>query len=301
MLDSVSLATWDEAPMQNRFCPEAVSRMFQDVKRKPKQSFGGVTMVFGGDFQQILPVIIKGSREDIVSASLQCSTLWPNITILHLTQNMRLRGDPNSVAFAQWLLDVGHGRNNTTAADGSIQLPQHMRCGDDMDALINAIYPGIGNLPLPQDHFLLERTILSSRNDEVADINDTILEKFPGELKVMHGANQLILEEGGEEQAPWPEEYLASIRTSGLPLSELKLKVGVPLMLLWNCPLQKASVMALAWSLLTSGTGYYKFVCSEAINLDPLPSFHESHSSVRSPVIHSNSLDSNSPFTSPSP
>ena len=39
-----------------------------DVTDKP---FGGLTCIFGGDFQQTLPVIVQGSRGQTVSACLQ--------------------------------------------------------------------------------------------------------------------------------------------------------------------------------------------------------------------------------------
>jgi hypothetical protein len=38
--------------------------------------FGGKTVVLGGNFWQILPIVPKGGREDIVSASLLRSHLW---------------------------------------------------------------------------------------------------------------------------------------------------------------------------------------------------------------------------------
>jgi ATP-dependent DNA helicase PIF1 len=38
--------------------------------------FGGKTVILGGDFRQILLVVPKGKREDIVSASLPQSHLW---------------------------------------------------------------------------------------------------------------------------------------------------------------------------------------------------------------------------------
>jgi hypothetical protein len=37
--------------------------------------FGGKTMVLGGDFRQILPVVPKGGRKDIVNAPLLRSHL----------------------------------------------------------------------------------------------------------------------------------------------------------------------------------------------------------------------------------
>jgi len=41
-----------------------------DDEEAPKKIFGGKTVVLGGDFLQILPVVPKGGREDIISASL---------------------------------------------------------------------------------------------------------------------------------------------------------------------------------------------------------------------------------------
>jgi ATP-dependent DNA helicase PIF1 len=66
-------------------------------------------MVFGGDFQQILPVVHNGSRADIINASFQKSYLWDKIDILKLCINMRLAHSAKDNDFAQWLLDVGHG------------------------------------------------------------------------------------------------------------------------------------------------------------------------------------------------
>ena len=89
LIRETSLVIWDEAPMQHRHIMEAVERTFQDV-RDCDRPFGGVSFVFGGDFQQILPVIIKGSRGQTVGACIQRSTLWSSITVLHLRQNMCL-------------------------------------------------------------------------------------------------------------------------------------------------------------------------------------------------------------------
>jgi hypothetical protein len=59
-----------------------------DDAHATKEIFGGKIVVLGGDFQQILLVVPKGGRKDIVSASLPRSHLWQHVTILRLHINM---------------------------------------------------------------------------------------------------------------------------------------------------------------------------------------------------------------------
>ncbi|XP_031099477.1 uncharacterized protein LOC116003677 [Ipomoea triloba] len=75
------LIIWDEAPMMHKHCFEALDRTLRDLLRftdtnAENRTFGGKTVVLGGDFRQILPVIPKGTRQDIVSASINSSYLW---------------------------------------------------------------------------------------------------------------------------------------------------------------------------------------------------------------------------------
>ena len=81
---------------------------------------------------------------------------------------------------------------------------------------------------------ITEWTILCSRNDDVDDINNTILEKFPGEAKVFHGADSIPNNHGNGQEGilMYPVEYLNSINCSGLPLAKLTLKIGCPIMIL---------------------------------------------------------------------
>ena len=80
---------WDEIGAQHRHAVEAVDRTLRDL-RGVDRPFGGMTVVLGGDFLQTLPVVQKGSREDIVDATIQRSRLWDSIQILRLHENMRL-------------------------------------------------------------------------------------------------------------------------------------------------------------------------------------------------------------------
>ena len=132
--------------------------------------------------------------------------------------------------FAKWQLEVGHGKH--TDETGCITLPDHFRCPENTVAsLINTIYPGINQLPIP-DAYFAERTILMSCNNDVDDINEEMLELFPGEERVFMSADSV--KDNGEEELLYSVEHLNSINCSGLPLSKLKLKVGCPVMIFRN-------------------------------------------------------------------
>src|SRR6202023_191045 len=235
LIRNADLVIWDEAPMQHRHIHEAVDRTFQDI-RNSTAPFGGLSIVFGGDFQQILPVIVKGSRPDVVNACMQRSRLWSSVKVLHLTQNMRLNVSLNEEhAFAQWRLDIGHGHH--TAADGTIELPLHFQLPENsLSTLIDNIYPGIDQHPLPDSQYFSSRAILSSRNSDVDEINQDILNRFPGEESTFHSADSLLNNnpDSGQGELMYPVEYLNSINCSGLPLAKLKLKLGCPVMVLHN-------------------------------------------------------------------
>src|SRR6201996_7208468 len=230
------LVIWDEAPMQNRHVHEAVDRTFRDILRCNNKPFGGLSVVFGGDFKQILPVIVKGSRAEIVGACLQRSRLWQDIKFLKLTSNMRLNTDVQAERdFSKWQLEVGHGKHTDDLE--KITLPDHFKCSENSIAsLIQTIYPGINSLPLPPDSYFAERTILTSRNDDVDDINSEMLKMFPGVEKVLMSADSVKNsgDDNEEGMLMYPVEYLNSINCSGLPLAALSLKVGCPVMVLRN-------------------------------------------------------------------
>ena len=57
------LILWDEAPMNNKYCFEVLDNTLQDLRNNFQQPFRGITIVLGGDFRQILPVIPLGTKE----------------------------------------------------------------------------------------------------------------------------------------------------------------------------------------------------------------------------------------------
>ena len=72
VLKQTGIIILDEVPMQHKFVVEALDRTLRDVLDIDKP-FGGITVLFGGDFRQTLPVVPRGSRHQILNASLRNS------------------------------------------------------------------------------------------------------------------------------------------------------------------------------------------------------------------------------------
>lgn len=234
LLRAAKCIIWDEVGAQHRRAIETLDRTLRDI-REDNRPFGGLTTLFGGDYQQTLPVVEKGTREDIVSATFLHSYLWQYTTALHLRQNMRLQNDPEAAEFSRWLLDIGHGRNLNP--QGQILIPEDMLT-DNVNSLIDFIYPGIDLREIPSAEYFLDRLILAPRNHDVYDLNNEILSRMDGEERIYYSADNVISEGDSEaDDMPVPPEFLRSINSSSLPPGELKIKVGCPLILLRNlCP-----------------------------------------------------------------
>ncbi|KAL8167293.1 hypothetical protein V2J09_008792 [Rumex salicifolius] len=89
-----------------------------------KKLFGGITVLLGGDFRQILPVISKERRQDTVQASIDNSPLWHRCQVLTLSQSMRVNELLSDASIGmskqelnEWVLKVGDGEAPATAID----------------------------------------------------------------------------------------------------------------------------------------------------------------------------------------
>jgi hypothetical protein len=74
LIKRTTLILWDETPMAHRNCFEALDKSLRDIlhftnEDSSNKRFGGMTVVIGGDFRQILLVVPKGRREHIVNAN----------------------------------------------------------------------------------------------------------------------------------------------------------------------------------------------------------------------------------------
>ena len=232
VLQQTSLIIWDEVPIQHKHAIEAVNRTLQDLLGK-NSPFGGITVLFGGDFRQTLPVIPHGVRQQLISASIRRSHIWNHVQMYHLHQNMCLEQSPEMQEFATWLLNVGAGEGLDNSE--RITIPHHMQCHNHtLTSLIQDIYPDIA-VGEKDDQYFLDRNILAGTNENVMELNTELLEKFPGEKTVLLGADSVEFDDPGmNNYQPYSVEFLNSLVSSSLPLACLALKVGCPVMLLRN-------------------------------------------------------------------
>nr|XP_043633213.1 ATP-dependent DNA helicase pif1-like [Erigeron canadensis] len=231
LLRHAKLIIWDEASMAKRQAVEAFDRTMQDIigVRLP---FGGKVMVFGGDFRQVLPVIKKGTRAQIVDSSLRMSPLWPGITKLRLSVNMRARTDP---LFSDFLLRVGDGEEDMI--DGNfIRIPDEMTIPYTIESetrskedLISAIFPSI-EMNGTSSEYIISRAILSTKNENVDEINDELISRFSGQERIYYSFD----EAEDDVNNYYPVEFLISLSVAGLPPHRLRLKIGCPVILLRN-------------------------------------------------------------------
>ncbi|KAG5561407.1 hypothetical protein RHGRI_004441 [Rhododendron griersonianum] len=225
-----TLIIWDEVPMQHKHCVEAVDRTLRDIRDSDKP-FGGITIVLGGDFRQILPVVTKGVREQIVNASLRRSFLWKHVHVLTLDLNMRLNhvecGNSN---FADFLMEIG------TNPEEIVKLPSTIHKCQDLNELLSTVYPRLNVASTSTPMFLTERTILSAKNEDVTAINAAALNTFPGDASIYLAADKISEDDEIDRTITnrYPNEYLNSLYPPGLPPFKLELKVGCPVMLLRN-------------------------------------------------------------------
>ncbi|GKA04558.1 uncharacterized protein Tco_0683678 [Tanacetum coccineum] len=177
VMQEVELVIWDEAPMTQN--------------------------VAWGDFRQILPVIPKGKRSDIVQACINSSELWKHCKVFTLTRSMRV---------------------NEYYANGELDTRKQ--------DLINGFWPSVTK----DDAYLKESAILTPRNDDVDAINAYMFDKLEGESITYNSADEICKASTDtlNHQHLYPIEFLNTVNFLGMPPHALKLKKELPIMLLRN-------------------------------------------------------------------
>lgn len=231
MLQQCKLLVWDECTMSHKKAIEALNRTLKDIRSNPSL-MGGMVVLLAGDFRQTLPVITRGTPADEINACLKASTLWVHVKKFCLTKNMRvqLHNDTQSGQYAAALLKIGEGRM-TTDANGMITLNQEFcNAVQNLEDLKNNVYPGL-EYNMRNREWLCERAILAPTNEIVGKINERMMSHVQGDV-VEYLSVDIVMD--SEQVTSYPTEFLNSLELSGVPSHKLRLKVGVPVLLMRN-------------------------------------------------------------------
>ena len=252
ILRRAEIIIWDEAPMSSKHMLHAVNRCLQDIMGNPtdgwgnKLPFGGKLFVFGGDLRQTVGVVEGGNRAAEVENSITRSFLWQNIKTRRLKTNMRVKlnvDDNNRAklsAWAEFLLQVGNGFH--FGVPKSVQ--DHFRHPDVIPVphqilmqsqnpadIIDHVYPDLNASESTAD--IEGSAILTPLNKDVDTLNELAMNRVRTNLKILP-SHDSVVDNGDGASELYSEEFLNRCNASGLPVHALKLKVGVPVMVLRN-------------------------------------------------------------------
>nr|XP_027103341.1 uncharacterized protein LOC113724657 [Coffea arabica]XP_027103351.1 uncharacterized protein LOC113724670 [Coffea arabica] len=228
LIRDAQLIIWNEASMAKQKSIERFDEMMKDVIGCDAL-FGGKTVVFGGDFRQTLPVVTQGYKKDIMNASLVMSPIWQQLTKLKLREICELVPIKISAIFCFELVmtELSNHMNEV-----KIPTPMNVPFIDEassVETLVSMVFPDMeafNNNPSS----IVNRAILMTRNDFVHEINDMLIDKFPGPRKTYLSFDETLDASHQLEN----QDFLNTLTPKGLPPHELKLKENCPVMLIRN-------------------------------------------------------------------
>ncbi|XP_024015922.1 ATP-dependent DNA helicase PIF1-like [Eutrema salsugineum] len=161
-------------------------------------------------------------------------------------------------SFTRWILDIGEGKiNPSDSGESEINIPSDRSihdCENAIKAVVDEVY-GQDFHKKTDPKFFQDRAILSPRNDEVGLINDYMLSQLKGEERTYLSCDSIDpsdreIDTDDASEIPsqsvrsdskndpgnmiYTEEFLNSVKVSGLPNHCLRLRAGTPVMLLMN-------------------------------------------------------------------
>ena len=195
--------------------------------------FGGKVVLLLGDFRQTCPVVPRGTKADVLNASISRCPFWPEFQIARLIAPIRNAEDPTLASFVD---QIGDG------AGPRIDL-SFFTCVTDVKNVINFVY---GQDTVDDPVACLRRCILAPTNAQVDHYNTAVLNLLPSPFRQYHAADSL--EEHSEvveatnpvsNNPPLPNpdavlDYVRYRRPNGMPDYNLIVKIGGVYRLLRN-------------------------------------------------------------------
>ncbi|GAB2286817.1 hypothetical protein Dimus_021210, partial [Dionaea muscipula] len=137
----------------------------------------------------------------------------------------------NGTKYADFLREVG------TNPQGSVEIPLPIRKCYSLGELLSVVYPRLDVPQTASPEFLMDRAILSARNDDVNAINAAALQLFPAALTLGKSTLELTFHDAVEAQLPPKKLYpnpVNAVDSSEFSGFHTDLSLSVSLMVLMN-------------------------------------------------------------------
>lgn len=239
LLRETDVIIWDEVAPQNRHQIEAVNECLKDIRDSP-DDFGGVTVVFGGDWAQTLPVVKNESLTpaNVIEKCLVSSPLWPRLIKMRLSENMRLRSpDPVTRDYVTWMERLPYDPTMRELAE----LPESVHNSPSEEDLIQHVYRAEDVSAALQNSetsdYFAERCILCPKNDDVQAMNERIIDMLPTNddaIVIYTAKHELPAGTPPPVRTFMTEDLMSLHNDKSVPPSSLRLRKGMCVMLLRN-------------------------------------------------------------------
>ncbi len=226
-IKTATLIIYDECSMVHRDVADTVERSLRDIMQN-NLHFGGKSVLFMGDFKQLLPVVRYGSGHN---CTIQTCHWWHAIRFIHFTKNWRASSNP---AFATYLEDVGNGRVDL------VEPPAECRVSSYTE-LIQAVYG---------DTWDCAHQILALTLETCAEVNALCFAQLPGTLTQIPASDNYI---DCRDPDDFPHDYIESLDMKGAPPWMLQFKIGAKYMCIRNLDLNRGIVNGTMLRLLSFG------------------------------------------------
>nr|XP_023894341.1 uncharacterized protein LOC112006288 [Quercus suber] len=140
--------------------------------------------------------------------------------------------------FSEWILKIGNGEMGEGDGENSINIPADLiikHTENPMEDIVRSTYPDL-QMKIIDHSYLQERAILAPTNEVVEELNDYVVSCLHGEEQTYLSSDSICKASSNiaDQDVLYPAEFLNTLRFPGLPNHKLKLKLGLPIMLLRN-------------------------------------------------------------------
>lgn len=233
-----------------------------------QRDFGGKVVVFTGDFQQIPPVVLKGSRPEIVAASCKTSPIFLKAKVLLLTQPMRTASDPDWQSFIKSLTVP-----SPSQVSFPIAFPQAIVVHTSQDDALRWLF----SQDMAGDVCANKKAMLCFTNARVDLHNDRMLTSHRQEQVHTLISYDTVLESYDERQADMVTDDLLHAQYGlGVPPHQLRLSVGAICTCLRNLDPEAALMNGSKLEIITLGRRvvHVKNLRNNKVHLIPKIKFH---------------------------